>query len=367
MKKQDLVFKINGSIHFREENTDSNHFDKEIFHQLEKERYSIEQQIKDKISKELDKDIDIEIRFEKGSIIIEGIVIIKWISIVGGVFSFIDYASRVVKRIISGVLENRIRRNSPRQIRPFIIISTSSNSSKFKVSKTRNLIDNVSNPFTLRTILITITLFNIILFLGGSIQGLFTVQSLKDQYVKSKEELLKINSELTSTSYEIKSNQEKVKLELESLPYKLEKKYSRPVEIKRDSIIIELNRIGGDLRILNNEIEAQKEIAKAKIENIPIKFENEFLKPLKETRDSLNLKISNLNNDIFKLNTGLSKQNRFYNDSTMTLVKLLSDNKDKKDIRIGFKDLNWTIIIALGFSFINLLLIGILFLIRKIK
>jgi len=367
MKKQDLIFKIDGSIHLRKENSNIKYSDKEIFYLLKEEQYSIQKQIRRDISQELDEEVDIDIQFERGSIIVTGLVIIKWISITGGVFSFIDYTSRIVKRVLSVVLEDRIRRYGPNPVRPYIIISTTSNSTDFQEPILNRAEDKIQNPFSFKTILIAITLVNILLFLGGSIQGLFTVQSLKEQYIKSKEELMRINNELSSTSYEIKSNQERVKLDLESLPYKLEEKYSNPIKIKRDSLLIELNRLGGDLRILNNEIESQKEFAKTKIKNIPIKFENEFSVPLNETRDSLKHAITSVSKDITKLNEDLSKLNEFYNDSTVTLVKLLSDAKDKKNIRIGFKDLNWYIIVSIGFSLVNFLLIVVLLFIKKKK
>lgn len=309
MSKQDLIIKIDGSIHF--DNYHENRINnRELIINLNGARNEILEEIHYQIAKELTNEIEIDLHFNQGSILVTGVAIIKWISITGGVFSFIDYASRIVKHVVSRVIENWLRKNGQIQQKPYIIISTTSNSGDFQHIKSNSQNNISSELFSQRTILIAITVINIVLFLGGNIYNFFTVQSTKDQYLKSKEELIDLNSDLKMLFTEIELSQLKAKSALENLPDKMEKEYTLPLSAKRDSLMI-------DARILKT--------------------------------------------NLYELQYDINKLNEFYNDSTLTITKLLSENKNKKNIKIGVEDLNWIIITLSFLSLLNLVFIIALF------
>ncbi|GGF21384.1 hypothetical protein [Echinicola rosea] len=247
---KDILFHIEGEVFF--ENSEKNNgYEREALYMLQKERIEIVRKIEYQLSQRFNTDVRCELNFEEGSIIVSGLVILKWISLAAGVFSFIDYASRIINWIIKRTINNELRR-FPFSRSLTVVISSFSDFDRNGTETLRNTETEPTSLFSLRTILIAITLINLILILGGNIYNFVTVESTKDQYLKAKEEVLEINSDLKSLVTDLKLKELETRSEIEALPDKIESEYYEKLVARKDSILNKMNSIEKELIILSD-------------------------------------------------------------------------------------------------------------------
>jgi hypothetical protein len=147
--------------------------------------------LQEELAEELgvDAGVFVEIEFREGSILFTGFVtLLGYLATVAGAIDFVQKMSRLIRSVVRRVLGRRApgRIVSVRVFPLFSVAATPSGPSGRG--------DGVS-LFSLRTILLAVTLLNAAIFIGGSVYTGISITSIQEKYEKAQGEIEKVRQD----------------------------------------------------------------------------------------------------------------------------------------------------------------------------
>jgi hypothetical protein len=297
--ERQFSFEISGEI-FRTESKQDNYYDdKELLSILNEKEHYIRKKIEEELynySREFGKisTIEVQLRFERGSILATGWVIVGFLGGIAGAISFFEYFNRLTNYIRS-VTQRVISRNLPGSYRVAINVTPTS----YPLPTTNDTNDNKSfDLFKISpsNLLLSITLINIVFFLGGTLFNAFQVQSIQQKYDEANAKILE-------------------------------------AKVKIDSATQMLNTAKIDYQLKQQEIENIKSEVFAKRNQIISSLSSDTVK-IKSEVINVDTKLSILSNQIVALNSDAEK----YGKSLKEMSETISNLHDRK-ITFGFTDI----------------------------
>jgi|GEM_PF-4988759 len=193
--------------------------------------------------------LNTDIQFAEGSILALGIVVIEYCGKAAGFIAFCEYVKKFIKFTLESSMIRRLQRSlfnfepySRLDIQrleqeiifkeDFITVTLISNP-----PLTDNPMHSVVNtsrtpesamPFSLLNILKAITIINILLFIGGTVGGIFTVHNIEDQYKEAQAIIEKAKTNYDDASKELTlvktyylENLENIRIKLDTVANKI--------------------------------------------------------------------------------------------------------------------------------------------------
>lgn len=146
-------------------------------------------------------DVHVNIRFHKGSVLFSGVVIVmNWMARISGAISLIQMIADAIRWVVRRVLQRYVR-NRKIQVSVFNPIPTVTQSSPQQTS-----VNQDSPLFSLRSILLAITLLNAVLFVGGTVYTGISVNSIQQRYKEAQTEIKKVQADYENYKKRIEAN-----------------------------------------------------------------------------------------------------------------------------------------------------------------
>lgn len=195
--------------------------DSETIYFLDENRYIIERDIREAIYKTISqvvevKNLNVNLSFERGSILVSGLVVIDLMGKVSGAIAFFEYLAKLIKRVTEHVIRRTLaRRGSDFDVQMTVV--------PISISEMHRLPgENSERPENLFNIpssqlLISITLINIMFFIGGTLFNLFQVDSVQKRYNEANQKYLEVKTKYDSASQLLDYAKIKYQGELESI------------------------------------------------------------------------------------------------------------------------------------------------------
>jgi len=261
-----LSFEISGEIYRTESRSDNYYDDKELLSILNEKSYNIQREIESELYHYVSKfwsveRIEVQLIFQSGSILATGWVIVNILGSIAGAVSFFEYLNRLII-FIRKVTQRAISSNLPGNGNTYKVSisvtptgyptpdSSSSNEDKafdlFKISPSK--------------LLLSITLINIMLFIGGTLFTTIEVPSILKKYDESVSKFKEAKAQYDSADFMLK----KAKLdyqfkqqEIENIKSEvLQKKETILNSLSADTLQIraDITNIDTKLTLLSNQI-----------------------------------------------------------------------------------------------------------------
>ncbi len=319
LKQNELLFKISGKLHsvniddeeytqylskncdlyynnFNDRNNTDTFFSC-LVSNLNKKTREIEQEIslllKEKLYIELNHTnikVNPTISFKVGSVEWTGLIsytydLVEITANIGGAVVFIDLAKNIINDVVSKFIKNEFN-GSTKHFANSIDNMTNTNIELIQ----NNLLTTTKSPksiedyFSPINVLIYITIINIVFFVGGTVYSGITIDSIRQQYVKSEQTTQKSRDKYLEAEYKLKtlkddldkSKEEVDKLiikELENYNKNIHKKFEPLIEsIKQDldnyeNQIIIIDKQSKNIKIKMNSLDELNEKSKKLFEN----------------------------------------------------------------------------------------------------
>jgi len=147
--------------------------------------------LRDEIADELgvDADIHVNIRFQEGSVLFSGVIVIfGLLATISGAIDFVEKMFELIRRTLRWVLGRRAggRRVRVHVVPMFSVAAMHSDSTRSRAEW---------ELFSLRTILLAVTLLNAAIFIGGSVYTGISVASIQEKYEKAEGEIERVRQD----------------------------------------------------------------------------------------------------------------------------------------------------------------------------
>lgn len=277
MIEYSVEFSLKGEIIFNYENSkieekQINELNSFILSKLKEQKDEIENEIIYDIASILKQSIDVSIEFRSGSILLGGLAVIKWISVAGGVFSFIDYARIIVDYSVRRVIHNRIQNSTSSNIDSHIKVEVHPNAKNIQETEIKQAIlekDSNKKELNWTRFLVWITLLNAVIIFGGNIYNAVEIKSVLQEANAIENDLIKTSNDIENLQNVIEREQFTAETKLRNLPLLLEQRYANSLIVKSDSLLVELDSLGQSIDEYKSQIDAYNEDRlMQKIENV---------------------------------------------------------------------------------------------------
>jgi hypothetical protein len=169
--------------------------DRSLLENLRQQREQLAREMQAYLQEELDEELGVgagvfvDIEFQQGSILFTGFVtLLGYLATVAGAIDFVQKMSRVIRSVVRRVLGRRTpRRIVSVRVSPLFSVAA-------PPSDSPDHGDGVS-LFSLRTILLAVTLLNAAIFIGGSVYTGISVTSIQEKYEKAQTEIEKVRQD----------------------------------------------------------------------------------------------------------------------------------------------------------------------------
>jgi hypothetical protein len=188
----ELRFRFTGQL-LRVSDNQNEDSDRSLLGNMREQRRELANEMQAYLQEELAEDLGldagvfVDIEFREGSILFTGFVtLLGYLATVAGAIDFVQKVSRLIRSVVRRVLGRRApsRIVSVRVSPLFSVASTPSGAAGDGVSL-----------FSLRTVLLAVTLLNAAIFIGGSVYTGISVTSIQEKYEKAQGEIEKVRQD----------------------------------------------------------------------------------------------------------------------------------------------------------------------------
>lgn len=190
----ELQFHFTGQLSRPSDSQDSPS-DRSVLGHLLEERVTITREIQTYLQEEIVDElgifvgVSVEIGFQEGSVLFSGVVtILGALATVAGAIDFVEKMVRLIRRVLRWVLG---RRAGGRHVS--VHVSTMFPVTAIPAASTKGPAEG--QPFSLRTILLAVTLLNAAIFIGGSVYTGISVTSIQEKYEKAESEIERVRQD----------------------------------------------------------------------------------------------------------------------------------------------------------------------------
>ena len=192
--RTELEFDFTGQL-LRASDSQDSAPDRSLLGRLLEERETITREIsaylQDEIADELGIDVRVfvDINFKEGSVLFSGVVaVLGMLATVAGAIDFIEKMVRLIRLVLRSVLGRRAvgRRVSVRVVPTFPVATMPAGATNGAAR---------GELFSLRTILLAVTLLNAAIFIGGSVYTGISVTSIQEKYAKAQSEIERVRQD----------------------------------------------------------------------------------------------------------------------------------------------------------------------------
>jgi hypothetical protein len=189
-----LRFRFTGQL-LRVSDSQIEDSDRSLLGNMREQRGQLAREMQAYLQEELTEELGIEaavfveIEFQEGSILFTGFVtFLGYLATIAGAIDFVQKMSRLIRSVVRRVLGRRApgRIVSIRVLPLFSVAATPSGPASHG--------DDIS-LFSLRTILLAVTLLNAAIFIGGSVYTGISVTSIQEKYEKAQTEIEKVRQD----------------------------------------------------------------------------------------------------------------------------------------------------------------------------
>jgi len=221
--------------------------------------------------------INVKLNFQVGSLEWVGLLSYLYDTVeiaanIGGAVGFINLVKDIVNKSISEYVIDELRSSSNYNYNSiYDATHTDIHLVSHKVVKPIDSNSKIKELFSLDKILITITLVNIILFLGGTISSSATLTTIAQQYKESQKTIQESQNKYTEAKYNLKSLKDDLdasKDEIDKLIIKELKNYSLNTHKKFKPLIAQINNELNGYEEQINLIEAKSKTLNNKIDKL---------------------------------------------------------------------------------------------------
>ena len=190
----ELRFRFTGQL-LRVSDNQIEDSDRSLLGNMREQRGQLVREMQAYLQEELDEELGVgarvfvDIEFQEGSILFTGFVtLLGYLATAAGAIDFVQKMSRLIRSVVRRVLGRRVpgRIVSVRVFPLFSVAATPSGPAGRG--------DGVS-LFSLRTILLAVTLLNAAIFIGGSVYTGISVTSIQEKYEKAQTEIEKVRQD----------------------------------------------------------------------------------------------------------------------------------------------------------------------------
>jgi len=334
MKQQrQFSFEISGEIY----RTEGYYDDKELLSMLREKEYNIKKEIEDQLyhySREFGQDarIEVHIRFERGSILATGRVVIEFLGAIAGAISFFEYFNRLTN-YVKRAFQRTISRNLPGNGNSYSVsinVTPTSYPSSFPNNSNG---DSALDLFKISPskVLLSITLINIMLFIGGTLFTTIEVPSILKKYDEAEAKFKEAKAQYDSADFMLKT----AKLDYQFKQQEIENIKSEILQ-KKEAI---LNSLSNDTLQINADIK------------------------------NIDTKLTLLSNQVKGLNKDEEKYEKSLKELNESITKLQENKVTFNFLDLWFYMSFWLKVIVVGILAVTSLTVifSILYIIRKIR
>ena len=204
MLKDKLIYELSGDVSYHENTDVIQNTDRDNIERLNNRKPEIESIIKSEIANLLNKigidaSVTVDIYFEKGSILITGLVALDYAGKISGGIAMVEYISRFIKWAIRKAINTPSFNQSSATVNINAVPIT--NFSEAPVNENVKE-ESAGLLFGLKqsSIILAITLLNVALFLGGTIYTGFQVSSIQERYNLANEKITNAENKFNEAS-----------------------------------------------------------------------------------------------------------------------------------------------------------------------